>query len=60
MEPPRVSPDARYRGAWNEINARIAQRQALLPQRVAAFHAARRRLFCYFTGLRHEDRIPGG
>ncbi len=30
MEPPRVSPDARYLGAWNEINARIAQRQSLI------------------------------
>lgn len=30
MGPPRASADARYLGAWNEINARIAQRQALL------------------------------
>jgi hypothetical protein len=30
MEPSRVSADARYLGAWNEINARIAQRQALI------------------------------
>jgi hypothetical protein len=30
MEPPRVSADARYLAAWNEINARIAQRQSLI------------------------------
>ncbi len=30
MTPPNVSADARYLGSWNEINARIAQRQALI------------------------------